>query len=401
MKHRNLIALTLLALWTTPLLAQPAPTQAQSPARAGNEGRGTEDDVAVGIALVENLTPEQREKFEKRQQEIRQLIESGAARTFLSTFVTQVRPAAIQNLKFAEAHAELLRLGLAEDIARTRIYVASRCEENGVERTASTQARPFADICVNPYRVAALELLPIFPNVKEGKNGVVYGILYHELARHYDKDQNHVLLNAFAKELSRQRIFDTATACPPGSTLCQSWFKEPGSPTGWFEVRDDAVFYLDPRLATRFTLSIQFLNGKNPKPSCFKKLSVRYDAGAPGLTLNSTSDLPPTQLDPATWTARYEVDTAQLPQLLRGKINIGSPTIMTPLELPGPVQFFWADYNGTSTKCGDAMARIHDSTGRLIHEESLVFRVPGDRFAYPHTVRFMIATAELLTAPGR
>lgn len=169
-------------------------------AHAGNENRGTEDSVIIGEYLFDRLDEEGHGYFDLRVKRIAEALENREAISQVANLFRGGNPKFFKIPRGVSNPTEMfLKLkdsGVADGLDGSKIVLSQKCVDNkGEERTAVTGPPAGSDICVNPRRVALLELaLSDFYPKNLGDIRVLRGVLAHEGARQFDTDDDHKFL---------------------------------------------------------------------------------------------------------------------------------------------------------------------------------------------------------------
>jgi hypothetical protein len=190
---------------------------------AGNEGKGTEDDVLIGLIYKRHLDAKGLAQLKERQSEMRDLIQSGRLKERAESFLGQVQVGDLRNndpeiIKLYSTVQNKMKPALPKIVMRLATPEKPCLDDAGVVRTATTVPKIGAPICVDVERVSVLELVP---ELKFPGNDLLFGVFMHELARQLDADEDHEFLVAMAEEAREQFIIDMQS-CKPEQALCRS-----------------------------------------------------------------------------------------------------------------------------------------------------------------------------------
>jgi hypothetical protein len=191
--------------------------------QAGQDGRGMEDYVAIGLYMQENFSPEEQQKFDTLVKEIRNEFASRNVnkyvagffeRAYIEKFDGAFKPE--ERESFKKVYEYLKEKGAAEVARRVPIRLSSVCTDNRQERTASTVETPGAEICINPKRLALLEWVlssldsKIYQTIYEGitakyspfekSHRISFSVLMHEIARQFQRDADHRFFHMMRRE---------------------------------------------------------------------------------------------------------------------------------------------------------------------------------------------------------
>ncbi|HUP58444.1 MAG TPA: hypothetical protein VM598_13380 [Bdellovibrionota bacterium] len=196
-------------------------------------GRGTEDYILMGRAKLRRMTAPELTKFYREIEELNFVVSNGI-RERLAAFFRQADAERFLPAKAGyspkEDFLKLRQLGAAEKLDGAHIYASSNCAVQSEPKSAATHPKPGSDICVNPERVALLdlmladegeELIPDTANPGRPRRSMLFGVLMHEVARWYGMDDSHEFLLGMAPEGSRQFIVLSA---PAGTNVAAGQF---------------------------------------------------------------------------------------------------------------------------------------------------------------------------------
>lgn len=248
---------------------------------AGNETRGTNAEVLVGMSVRRKFDAAAEARFQQRVGQIRQYILSGHLKERVRAFVEQADetsflPQSNPNLpSTSRALTELRRRGVWSYIDRLQIDLAETrpdricAEQPGVARAASTQTRPGAPVCADPELVALFELGIAKMELQQSTvNDFLFGIIMHEIARWYDLDQDHSFLFAAAEEVTHQTLIEHRL-CPNDSNLCL--YKQTSPLTNKYEKNSRIIW--DRTQSSKLKVEVQYKE-YSPLVDCVSTTSI-------------------------------------------------------------------------------------------------------------------------------